>query len=108
FLRDTISHGGKGMNNAFSADIVGTYVAVVYLTPFIGGLIADRYIGYRRAIFLGGILLASGYFLLAIPGSNALLFCALGLVCLGNGFFKPNISTMLGNLYNTEALEPKK
>src|SRR5438067_3547385 len=76
FLRDTISHGGKGMNNAFSADIVGSYVAVVYLTPFIGGLIADRYIGYRRAIFLGGILMACGYFLLAVPGSNVLMFTA--------------------------------
>jgi POT family proton-dependent oligopeptide transporter len=108
FLRDTISHGGKGMDNALSADIVGTYVAVVYLTPFIGGLIADRYLGYRRAIFLGGSLMASGYFLLSVPGSNALLFTALGLVSIGNGFFKPNISTLLGNIYNTEALKPKK
>src|SRR5579863_8078622 len=51
YLRDTTSHGGRGFNNSLSADIVGSYVALVYLTPFIGGLIADRYIGYRRAIF---------------------------------------------------------
>jgi proton-dependent oligopeptide transporter, POT family len=108
FLRDTISHGGKGMDNALSADIVGTYVALVYLTPFIGGLLADRYLGYRRAILLGGSLMASGYFLLAVRGSNALLFTALGLVCVGNGFFKPNISTLLGNIYNVEELKPKK
>jgi POT family proton-dependent oligopeptide transporter len=108
FLRDTISHGGKGMNNALSADIVGSYIALVYLTPFIGGLIADRYIGYRRAIFLGGILMASGYFLLAVPGSNVIMYCSLALVIVGNGFFKPNISTLLGNLYNTDALKPKK
>src|SRR6476469_3321039 len=69
FLRDTVSHGGKGMDNALSTDIVGTYVALVYLTPFIGGLIADRFLGYRKSIFLGGALMALGYFLLAIPGS---------------------------------------
>jgi POT family proton-dependent oligopeptide transporter len=108
FLRDTISHGGKGMDTALAADIVGTYVALVYLTPFIGGLIADRYLGYRKAILLGGGLMASGYFLLAVPGGNALLFAALGLVIVGNGFFKPNISTLLGNIYNKEELKPKK
>ncbi|MDB4969503.1 MAG: amino acid transporter [Myxococcales bacterium] len=108
FLRDTISHGGKGMDNALSADIVGTYVALVYLTPFIGGLIADRYLGYRRAILLGGSMMALGYFLLAIPGSNTLMFSALACVIVGNGFFKPNISTLLGNIYNTDELKPKK
>jgi proton-dependent oligopeptide transporter, POT family len=108
FLRDTISHGGKGMDNALSTDIVGTYVALVYLTPFIGGLIADRYLGYRKAILLGGSLMALGYFLLAIPGSNALMYTALASVIIGNGFFKPNISTLLGNIYNAEDLRPKK
>jgi POT family proton-dependent oligopeptide transporter len=52
--------------------------------------------------------MASGYFLIAVPGGNALLFAALGLVIIGNGFFKPNISTLLGNVYNTEELKPKK
>jgi proton-dependent oligopeptide transporter, POT family len=108
FLRDTISNGGKGMTNALSAEIVGSYVALVYLTPFIGGLIADRYLGYRRSIFLGGILMAAGYFLMAVHGSKTLMFSALALVIIGNGFFKPNISTILGNLYNTEELKPKK
>ena len=108
FLRDTIKNGGKGMNNALSADIVATYVALVYLTPFIGGLLADRFIGYRRAILIGGVLMAAGYFLLAVPGSNVLLFSALGLIIVGNGFFKPNISTLLGNVYNTDELKPKK
>jgi proton-dependent oligopeptide transporter, POT family len=108
FLRDTISHGGKGMDNALSADIVGTYVALVYLTPFLGGLIADRYLGYRRTIILGGALMAGGYFLLAVPGSNAFLFAGLGCIIAGNGFFKPNISTLLGTLYDTEELKPRK
>ena len=108
FLRDTVSHGGKGLTTQLATDIVGSYVALVYLTPFLGGLIADRYLGYRRAILLGGTLMASGYFLLAVPGNMALVIAALALVIIGNGFFKPNISTLLGNLYNTDELKPKK
>ncbi len=107
FLRAT-DKGGKGMDNALSIDIVGTYVALVYLTPFIGGLIADRYLGYRKSIFFGGALMALGYLILGISGSNTLLFAGLGLVIIGNGFFKPNISTLLGNIYNTDELKPKK
>lgn len=107
FLRAT-DKGGKGLDNALSIDIVGTYVALVYLTPFIGGLLADRFLGYRKSIFIGGTLMALGYMLLGINGSNTLLFAALGCVIVGNGFFKPNISTLLGNIYNTEELKPKK
>lgn len=107
FLRAT-DKGGKGLDNALSIDIVGTYVALVYLTPFIGGLLADRFLGYRKSIFIGGAFMALGYMLLGINGSNTLLFAALGCVIVGNGFFKPNISTLLGNIYNTEELKPKK
>src|ERR1700754_4267274 len=74
FLRAT-DKGGRAMDNALSIDIVGSYVALVYLTPFIGGLLADRYIGYRKSIFIGGSLMAAGYLLLGINGSNTLLFC---------------------------------
>lgn len=108
YLKDTTGNGGKGMDTAMGVDIVGSYVALVYLTPFIGGLIADRYLGYVKSIFLGGALMALGYFLLAIPGNNTLLFAGLGTVVIGNGFFKPNISTLLGNIYNREDLRPKK
>jgi POT family proton-dependent oligopeptide transporter len=107
FLRAT-DKGGRAMDNALSIDIVGTYVSLVYLTPFLGGLLADRYIGYRKSIFIGGALMALGYIIIGIPGSNALLFTGLGCVIVGNGFFKPNISTLLGNIYNTKALKPKK
>ena len=108
FLTDTTNNGGRGMDNAMGVDIVGTYVALVYLTPFIGGLIADRYLGYIKSIFFGGALMALGYFLLAIPDSGNLLYAALLCVIVGNGFFKPNISTLLGNIYNVEELRPKK
>ena len=108
FLTDTTNNGGRGMDNAMGVDIVGTYVALVYLTPFIGGLIADRYLGYIKSIFFGGALMAFGYFLLSIPNSGNLLYVALLCVIVGNGFFKPNISTLLGNIYNVEELKPKK
>jgi POT family proton-dependent oligopeptide transporter len=71
----------------------------VYLTPFIGGLLADRIFGYRKTIIAGGALMAAGYLTLAIPGEMA-FYVALGLIIIGNGLFKPNISTLLGNLYN--------
>jgi len=99
--------GGKGFSSRIGADIVGSFIALVYLTPFIGGLIADRYLGYTKSIFLGGSLMAAGYFGLSFPGDTA-MFISLGLIIVGNGFFKPNISTLLGNIYNREDLKPLK
>lgn len=107
YLIDPTSHGGKGFDMKHAADLVGTFIALVYLTPFIGGLLADRYLGYRRSIILGGVLLALGYLGLALPGMTA-MYVSLGLIIAGNGFFKPNISTILGNIYNREDLKPKK
>jgi proton-dependent oligopeptide transporter, POT family len=99
--------GGKGFDEKIGADIVGSFIALVYLTPFIGGLIADRYLGYIKSIFIGGSLMAAGYFCLSIPGNTAMFF-SLTLIIVGNGFFKPNISTLLGNIYNREDLKPLK
>ncbi|MBC7688118.1 MAG: MFS transporter [Aquabacterium sp.] len=99
--------GGKGFDERVGADIVGSFIALVYLTPFIGGLIADRYLGYIKSIFLGGSIMALGYFGLSLPGNTA-MFVSLGLIIVGNGFFKPNISTLLGNIYNREDLKPLK
>src|SRR5215510_2039521 len=98
---------GKGLPNAMGADVVGTFIALVYLTPFIGGLIADRYLGYIKSIFFGGSLMAAGYLGLSLPGNTA-MFISLSLIIIGNGFFKPNISTLLGNIYNREDLKPLK
>jgi POT family proton-dependent oligopeptide transporter len=107
YLIDPSSNGGKGFDTTKAADLVGSYIALVYLSPFIGGLLADRYLGYRRAVILGGFLLAAGYFCLAIPG-DATMYIALSLIIIGNGFFKPNIGTILGNIYNREDLRAKK
>ncbi|MEO7923637.1 MAG: peptide MFS transporter [Chitinophagaceae bacterium] len=106
YLTNTTT-GGKGLSRAMGADVVGSFIALVYLTPFIGGLLADRYLGYIKSIFIGGSLMAAGYLCLALPGDTA-MYISLGLIIVGNGFFKPNISTLLGNMYNTEERKPLK
>jgi POT family proton-dependent oligopeptide transporter len=82
----------------FSSMIYGTYTAFVYLTPFFGGLIADRWLGQRYTVIIGAVLMAIAEFTLMVP---ALFFVGLLLLIVGNGFFKPNISTQVGNLYRT-------
>jgi len=76
--------------------LYGAYTAFVYATPFIGGIIADRFLGQRKTVFIGGALMALGHFVMAFESS---FFLALGLLILGNGAFKPNISTQVGSLY---------
>lgn len=80
----------------FSSQVYGLYIGFVYFSPFFGGLLADRVLGQRKAVILGAILMAIGHFLMAIQSAflPALLF-----LILGNGAFKPNISTQVGNLY---------
>jgi POT family proton-dependent oligopeptide transporter len=90
--------GGMGWSSSDMAVIFGSYLALVYFTPFIGGLLADRVLGSRKTILIGATLMMLGYFALAIPGEVA-LYVALGIIILGNGAFKPNISSLLGNLY---------
>jgi POT family proton-dependent oligopeptide transporter len=99
--------GGLGFDRKTAFDIFGTYIALVYLTPFLGGLLADRVLGYRKAVTIGGILMGIGYLMLAIPGMT-FFYTALLLVIIGNGFFKPNISTLLGNVYNEPQYRPLK
>ncbi len=78
--------------------IYGTYTSLVYLMPLFGGMIADRILGYRKAVILGGILMAIGHFVLALPPSWS-FFTGMAFLISGNGFFKPNISSMVGKLY---------
>lgn len=101
YLEAPENKGGFGMSTRESADVYGTFIALVFLTPFLGGLLADRIMGYRLSITLGGLLMGVGYSLLAIKG-DAVFYLALFLIIFGNGFFKPNISTLLGNLYNED------
>ena len=85
-----------GMDRPGALNIYAIYTGLVYLTPLIGGRLADRYLGQRKAVFIGGILMALGQFAMT---QRELLNLGLGLLILGNGFFKPNISTMVGTLY---------
>src|SRR5690242_17422854 len=78
-----------------SSAIYGGYTALVYLTPFFGGMIADRWLGQRYSVIVGGVIMAIGEFVLMLP---QFLFLGLLLLIVGNGFFKPNISTQVGNL----------
>ena len=78
--------------------IYGTYTALVYLMPLFGGIAADKILGYRKAILLGGILMAAGHLILAIPTEWS-FFAGMAFLISGNGLFKPNISTMVGKLY---------
>ncbi len=80
-------------------DIFGTFIAFTYLTPFLGGFLADRKLGYIKSVYIGGILMAAGYLGLSLPGMG-MFYTSVALVIIGNGFFKPNISTLLGNLYS--------
>jgi len=77
--------------------IYGWYTGLVYLTPLLGGYLADRYLGQKKSVFIGGGLMAIGQFLLW--GTESFFFIALMILILGNGFFKPNISTQVGSLY---------
>ncbi len=81
-----------------SSAVYKWYTSLVYLTPLIGGFLADRYLGLRAAIIIGGVLMAIGHFLMAFE-PLPMFYAALAFLILGNGFFKPNISTLVGKLY---------
>jgi POT family proton-dependent oligopeptide transporter len=79
-----------------SSSIYGIYTGFVYFTPFFGGILADRYLGQRKTVILGGVLMAIGHFLMAL---ESMFYPAMIFLILGNGAFKPNISTQVGSLY---------
>jgi POT family proton-dependent oligopeptide transporter len=99
--------GGLGMDKKEASDIFGSFIALVFLTPFIGGLLADRVLGYRLSVVIGGVLMGLGYMGLSLPGMTA-FYVSLLLIIVGNGFFKPNISTLLGNLYSAPEFKENK
>ncbi|TBX70601.1 MFS transporter [Flavobacterium silvisoli] len=105
YLKDV--EAGFAMTEKEASDLYGTFIALVFLTPFVGGLVADRYLGYKKSIVLGGVMMGVGYFMMGIH-SLTMLYVAMTLVIVGNGFFKPNISTLLGNFYNEDQYKEKK
>lgn len=87
-----------GFSDSKSYSILGAFSALAYITPILGGYVANRILDYEHAITLGGFLLAVGYALLSLPYEN-LFYIALAVITIGNGFFKPNISSYLGDFY---------
>jgi POT family proton-dependent oligopeptide transporter len=106
YMMDTVK-GGLEMDKKQAYDIFGTFIALVYLTPFIGGMIADRILGYRYSIIIGSTLMGFGYLGLAIPGMTA-FYVSLTLIIVGTGFFKSSMATLLGNLYNSDEYKDQK
>lgn len=98
-------------DNVFASNIYGSYISLIYLSGLLGGYVADRYWGNQRSIIAGGIVMAIAEFILFFCGSlyetaphlsSILFYCGLGGMIAGNGFFKPNISSMVGNLYRKD------
>ena len=105
YLVALVQEGGFGWSNADALSLYGTFTMAVYITPLFGGWLADNVLGQRKAIILGGLLMAAGHFTMGIPHSylagqeENVFYIGLTLLCIGNGLFKPNISTMVGDLY---------
>jgi POT family proton-dependent oligopeptide transporter len=93
------------LNDAAASEIYGSYTGLVYLTPLLGGYLCDKFLGNRRSIVIGGFLMALGQFFMFLSASSGgsmgvtLMWAGLTSLIIGNGFFKPNISTMVGQLY---------
>jgi len=117
FLTATFASGGFEMAELDAFTIYGIFTGLVYVTPIIGGILADKILGQRKTIYIGGLTMAIGQFLLSASAwlhesgadmdfRQTLFFAGLGILILGNGFFKPNISTMVGELYDNN--DPRK
>lgn len=116
FLTAELATGGFGLDRSESLSIYGVFTALVYLTPILGGWFADKILGQRKSILIGGLVMAIGQFMLAASAFVDLMgdletrknffYLGLGVLILGNGFFKPNISTIVGDLYDND--DPRK
>lgn len=98
FMTAAVAHGGMGLDDRTAGAIYGLYTAAVYLAALPGGWVADRLLGAQQAVWYGGVLIAAGQFMLAVPRRDT-FFIGLILVVLGTGLLKPNVSTLVGQLY---------
>src|SRR5512137_117248 len=99
FLVDAVESGGYGLDDRTATAIYGLYTAAVFMAALPGGWIADRLIGAQRAVMAGGVLMTLGNLMLTIPGPKELFFGGLVVIILGVGLLKPNISTLVADLY---------
>jgi POT family proton-dependent oligopeptide transporter len=112
YLTAELVNGGFGLDREAALEMYAIFTGLVYLTPILGGWISDKYLGQRKTVYIGGLVMAVGQFLLAASAllyqsaesasdSRQFLFnFGLGVLIIGNGFFKPNISTVVGEFYN--------
>ncbi|PGP40361.1 MFS transporter [Bacillus thuringiensis] len=100
YMYYSISKGGLGMDYATAASIMAIYGSLVYMSGIIGGWIADRLLGSSRTIFWGGVLIMIGHLILALPGTVSTLFISMVFLVLGTGLLKPNVSSIVGDLYS--------
>jgi POT family proton-dependent oligopeptide transporter len=101
FMTASVESGGLGFSDSKSGAIYGLYTAMVYMLNLPGGWIADRILGQRKSVLYGGIIIACGHFSMAVPGLTT-FYLGLGLIVIGTGLLKPNISTMVGALYGPD------
>jgi len=112
YLTSELMKGGFSFSRDHALEIYGIFTALVYLTPLFGGFLADKVLGQRKSIYIGGFLMAAGQLVLSVSQFGGIemrtfwLMWGLGLLVIGNGFFKPNISAMVGSLY--EENDPRK
>ncbi len=101
YMITTSQDGGLGWSKGDALSMYGTYLAAAWLMPLIGGVLADRWIGPRRAIIFGGIMMSAGFFLLTVHDLTT-FYVGLGLLAIGVGFFKPCVTTIVGDLYEKD------
>ncbi|MFC5603413.1 peptide MFS transporter [Sporosarcina koreensis] len=97
-----VTKGGLGISESTALSIMSIYGALVYMSGVIGGWLADRLFGTSKAVFYGGILIMFGHIVLAMPGGATALFISMGLIVLGTGLLKPNVSSVVGDLYSSD------
>ena len=99
YMTKSFAEGGLGFDEKYASIIYATYVSSVWYLPLPGGWLADRIFGARRAVLIGGIIIACGHYAMAI-NSKATFYAGLILIACGTGLLKPNISAMVGQLYS--------
>lgn len=99
FLVSSLGLGGWDWPRENALALYGTYTALVYLTPILGGYLADKYIGYRWAVVIGAAIMTLGHASMAIESMHVFLYIGIGLLIVGNGFFKPNITSIISHMY---------
>lgn len=99
FLVSAMGLGGWDWSPENALALYGTYTAMVYLTPILGGYIADRFIGYRSAVIIGAVVMTLGHAAMAIETHHFFLYLGIALLIIGNGFFKPNMTSIISHMY---------